>query len=221
MRFTDRTEAGRKLAEQLLHYRDRPDVVVLALPRGGVPVAYEVATALNAPLDVFLVRKLGVPGQEELALGALASGGVRVLNEQVINALKLRPDVIDRVTEREMEEMGRRERLYRGDHPARPVHGWTVILVDDGLATGATMRAAVAALRERGPARVIVAVPVAAASAGEELRREADEVVCAYTPEPLRAIGLWYENFDQTADEEVRDLLIRAANKLTVKAGGA
>jgi predicted phosphoribosyltransferase len=221
MRFADRTEAGRKLAEQLLHYRDRPDVVVLALPRGGVPVAYEVATALNAPLDVFVVRKLGVPGQEELALGALASGGVRILNEQVINALKLRPDVIDRVTARESEELERREQVYRGDHPARPVHDWTVILVDDGLATGATMRAAVAALREREPARIIVAVPVAASQACEELRREADEVVCAYTPEPLRAIGLWYENFDQTPDEEVRDLLIRAANKLTVKAGGA
>jgi putative phosphoribosyl transferase len=218
MRFRDRAEAGQALAEQLQAYSDRPDVVVLALPRGGVPVAYEVATRLNAPLDVFLVRKLGVPGREELAMGALATGGVRVLNESVIAHLHIADDAIEAATERERAELERREHFYRGEHPARPVHGWTVILVDDGLATGSTMRAAVAALRERGPARVIVAVPAGAPEACDDLRAEVDEIVCVHTPDDFRAVGLWYENFEQTTDEEVRDLLIRAAHKLTVTA---
>jgi putative phosphoribosyl transferase len=218
MRFRDRVEAGQALAERLAAYSDRPDVVVLALPRGGVPVAYEVATKLNAPLDVFLVRKLGVPGREELALGALATGGVRVLNESVIGHLRIPADVVAAVTERERAELERREHFYRGEHPARPVHDWTVILVDDGLATGSTMRAAVAALRERQPARVIVAVPVAAPDACDDLRGEVDEIVCVHTPDEFRAVGQWYENFEQTADEEVRDLLIHAAHKLTVTA---
>lgn len=217
IKFRDRIEAGQVLAEKLSAYRDRPDVVVLALPRGGVPVAYEVATRLNAPLDVFLVRKLGVPGQEELAMGAIATGGTRVLNENVVQHFGITDDVIEEVTARERKELEERERLYRGDHPARPVQGWTVILVDDGLATGSTMRAAVAALRTRRPARIIVAVPVAAPEACDELSREVDEIVCAMMPKPFAAVGLWYENFSQTTDAEVHDLLIRAAHKLTVK----
>jgi predicted phosphoribosyltransferase len=210
MLFRDRFEAGRVLAEHLMQYADRPDVLVLALPRGGVPVAFEVARALHAPLDIFLVRKLGAPGREELAMGALATGGVRVLNHDVVRALGIPDDIIDRVAAQERRELVRREHLYRGDRPPPVVRGRTVILVDDGLATGSTMRAAVAALRQQHPARIVVAVPVGAPETCAELQDEADEAVCAHTPEPFYAVGLWYEDFSQTIDEEVRVLLERA-----------
>ncbi|MCZ7573896.1 MAG: phosphoribosyltransferase [Ardenticatenaceae bacterium] len=208
--FRDRFEAGRVLATELAEYANRPDVLVLALPRGGVPVAFEVAGELNVPLDVFLVRKLGVPGHEELAMGAIASGGTRVLNREVVRALNVPPNVIDRVGAAEQGELERRERLYRGDSPRPDVSGRIVILVDDGLATGATMRAAVAALRKQNPARIVVAVPTAAPETCNEFRDEVDEIICAITPEPFYAVGLWYEDFSQTTDEEVRDLLERA-----------
>jgi putative phosphoribosyl transferase len=211
--FRDRAEAGRVLAEQLAAYADRPDVIVLALPRGGVPVGYEVAQALHAPLDVFLVRKLGVPGHEELAMGAVATGGVRVLNEQVVRALHIPEQVIDAVARWELEELARRERLYRGDRPPPDVHGRTVILVDDGLATGATMLAAVGALRQQQPAGIVVAVPIASRDTCELLRDEVDDVICAATPDPFYAVGLWYENFEQLTDEEVRELLSRASGR--------
>jgi putative phosphoribosyl transferase len=211
MLFRDRADAGRQLAARLEGYANRPDVLVLALPRGGVPIGYEVARALQAPLDVFLVRKLGVPGHEELAMGALATGGVRVLNEDVVRALGIPEDVIDEVAAGQQQELGRRERAYRDDRPVAEVRGRTVILVDDGLATGSTMRAAVAALRQRRPARIVVAVPVGSADTCAELREEADEVVCARTPEPFYAVGLWYDDFAQTTDDEVRDLLAQAA----------
>ena len=210
-RFRDRREAGQVLARELTAYAGRPDVVVLALPRGGVPVAYEVARALGAPLDVFVVRKLGVPGHEELAMGAVATGGVRVLNDQVVGALGIPPSVIEAVAAWQQQELARRERLYRGDRPPPDVRGRTVILVDDGLATGSTMRAALAALRRQQPARLVVAVPTAAPETCDELRAEADDVVCATTPEPFHSVGLWYEDFSQTTDEEVRELLERAA----------
>jgi predicted phosphoribosyltransferase len=208
--FEDRSEAGQILASKLSKYANRPDVIVLALPRGGVPVGYEVARALNAPLDVFIVRKLGVPGYEELAMGAVATGGVRVLNEQVVNNLNIPDSVIDAVADWETEEIRRREERYRGDEPPPDVHGKTVILVDDGLATGATMLAALKALRQQRPARIVVAVPTAAPDTCEQMRAEADEAVCAITPEPFYAVGLWYENFSQTTDEEVRELLAAA-----------
>jgi predicted phosphoribosyltransferase len=214
MRFRDRADAGRHLAARLRAYAGRPDVLVLALPRGGVPVAYEVARALHAPLDVFLVRKLGLPGHEELAMGAIATGGVRVLNEQVVQGLGVPDEVIDEVTGAELRELQRREREYRDDRPAPDVRGRTVILVDDGLATGSTMRAAAAALRRLGPARVVVAVPVGAAATCAELQEVADAVVCAATPEPFYAVGMWYEDFSQTTDDEVRELLARAAEQL-------
>jgi predicted phosphoribosyltransferase len=209
--FHDRREAGRVLAAELAEFAGRPAVVVLALPRGGVPVAFEVARALGAPLDVFLVRKLGVPGHEELAMGAIASGGVRYVNEHVVRALRITPQVLDGVTAAEQAELSRRERAYRDDRPPVEVHGRTAILVDDGLATGASMRAAVVAVRQAGPAEVVVAVPTAAASSCDDLRDVADRVVCARTPEPFHAVGLWYEDFTQTTDDEVRDLLARAA----------
>jgi erythromycin esterase-like protein/predicted phosphoribosyltransferase len=207
--FRNRREAGRLLAAKLAAYANRPDVLVLALPRGGVPVAYEVAGALGAPLDVFLVRKLGVPGHEELAMGAVATGGVRVLNDQVVGALRIPDYVIEAVAAQEQLELTRRERLYRGGRPPPDVHGRTVILVDDGLATGATMHAAIKALRQQQPARIVVAVPTASRQTCDELRAEVDEVICAITPEPFHAVGLWYEDFSQTTDEEVRDLLAR------------
>ena len=210
MMFLDRRDAGRMLAKQLAALAGRDDVLVLGLPRGGVPVAFEVAAALRAPLDVFVVRKLGVPGQEELAMGALASGGLRVLNQDVVRTLGISLETVDAVARRESEELMRRERLYRGDRPAPEPAGKTVILIDDGLATGSTMRAAAAALRQRGPARVIVAVPVAARQTCEQLRREVDELVCAATPSPFLAVGQWYAEFGQTSDEEVRELLRRA-----------
>jgi putative phosphoribosyl transferase len=208
--FRDRADAGRRLAEKLVESAGDPDVLVLALPRGGVPVAFEVARALDVPLDVFVVRKLGVPGHEELAMGAIASGGVRVLNEDVIQALHPPFRVIEAVAAREFQELGRRERAYRGDHPAIDVHGKVVILVDDGLATGSTMRAAVKALRRLGPDRIVVAVPTAAPSTCAELGLEADECICCITPDPFYAVGVWYEDFSQTTDREVRDLLERA-----------
>jgi putative phosphoribosyl transferase len=209
--FRDRTEAGRRLAEALMHYKGRSDVLVLALPRGGVPVAYEVARALGAPLDVFVVRKLGVPGQPEVAMGAIATGNVRVLNREVVTALGIPPQMIDTVAEREHVELERRERAYREGRPAPAVAGRIVILVDDGLATGATMRAAAVALKALKPARVVVAVPTAAREACDDFRSEVDEVVCAETPPLFGAVGLWYEDFSETSDEEVRDLLTRAA----------
>jgi putative phosphoribosyl transferase len=210
MLFMDRSEAGRVLASKLGRYAGRDDVVVLALPRGGVPVGYEVARALGAPLDVFLVRKLGVPGHEELAMGAIASGGVRVLNEDVVRELRMPPEAIDAVAEREQGELERREQAYRDGRPFPQVRDRIVILVDDGLATGSTMRAAVAALRQQGPGRIVVAVPVGAADTCRDLRAEADEVVCARQPDPFFAVGAWYRDFSQTTDEEVRELLYRA-----------
>jgi putative phosphoribosyl transferase len=205
--FRDRVEAGDVLAARLGHYAGRDDVLVLALPRGGVPVGARVAKALGAPLDVFVVRKLGVPGHEELAMGAIASGGVRVHNEEVVSKLRLDDATIERVAEAEERELARREHRYREQRPPPELAGRVVILVDDGLATGSTMRAAVAAARRLGPARVVVAVPTAPASTCVELRDEADEVVCATTPRPFRAVGYSYRSFPQTSDEEVRDLL--------------
>jgi putative phosphoribosyl transferase len=211
MIYKDRIEAGRRLAERLGDYADREDVLVLALPRGGVPVAFEVARALRAPLDIFLVRKLGVPGHEELAMGAIATGGVRVLNEDVVQYLQIPGEVIDAVAADEQRELERRESVYRDNRPQLNVRGKTVILVDDGLATGSTMRAAAAALRKQQPERIVVAVPVSAAQTCDEYRMGVDEIICAMTPEPFHGVGLWYEDFSQTTDEEVRDLLARAA----------
>ena len=198
------------LAERLTEYAHRPDVIVLALPRGGVPVAAQVAARLGVPLDVFLVRKLGVPGHEELAMGAIASGGVRVINTDVTRALRIPDEVIDRVAEIEARELERRERLYRDNRPFPGLENKIVILIDDGLATGSTMRAAARAVREQHPSRLVVAVPVAAGDTCEALAREVDAVVCAFTPEPFHAVGQWYEEFSQTTDEEVRELLARA-----------
>jgi len=209
-RFRDRREAGRVLAAGLSAYANRPDVRVLALPRGGVPVGAEVASALGAPLDVFVVRKLGVPGHEEYALGAIATGGVRVLNEDVVRALRIPDRVIDALAAREQEELARRERVYRGHRPPLDVRGRTVILVDDGLATGATMHAAIRALRQQQPARIVVAVPTASPETCAELKTEVDDIICATTPDPFYAVGLWYEDFSQTTDEEVRELLARS-----------
>jgi len=210
MLFRNRTDAGRRLARQLERYADRADVVVLALPRGGVPVGFEIARALKVPLDVFLVRKLGVPGQEELAMGALASGGVRVINEGLVRRLGVPAATIEEVAAREEQELARRERAYRGGNPPFPVAGRTVILVDDGLATGASLQAAAMALKRQGPARIVAAVPVGAAETCAELRDMVDEIVCAETPEPFWAVGNWYDDFSQTTDEEVRSLLARA-----------
>ena len=211
--FPNRAEAGRLLAEKLENYVDRSDVVVLGLPRGGVPVAYEVAQRLGAPLDVFVVRKLGVPGFEELAAGAIASGGVRVLNEDVVRALPNADQLIESVTEKETVELERREQTYRDGRPAPELRDRAVILVDDGLATGATMRAAVAALRQRGVAKIVVAAPVGAPDTCRELEQEADETICAIAPEFFQAVGQYYEDFSQTSDEEVRELLSRAAQR--------
>lgn len=210
MQYRNRKEAGRKLANKLKSYTNRADVLVLALPRGGVPVAFEVAQALQASLDIFLVRKLGLPGHEELAMGAIASGGVRVINENVVNSFDVPDRIIDAVAEREQQELERRERLYRDGRPGFDVRGRTVILIDDGLATGSTMRAAAIALRQQAPAAIVVAVPVAADTTCDELRSEVDDIICAYTPAPFYAVGLWYEDFAQTTDEEVRALLAQA-----------
>jgi predicted phosphoribosyltransferase len=213
MLYRDRADAGRELARKLYSYRDRDDVIVLGLPRGGVPVAFEVAQSLRAPLDVFVVRKLGTPGQPELAMGAIASGGVRVLNDEVLKALNIPSAMIEQVAQIEAEELGRREQQYRGNRPAADVRGKTVILVDDGLATGSTMRAAAAALRQAGAQKIVVAVPVAAEASCEILRREVDELVCGAMPEPFWAVGEWYRDFEQTSDEEVRALLEMSERK--------
>jgi predicted phosphoribosyltransferase len=209
-RFRDREDAGRVLASLLRHHAGDPRVLVLALPRGGVPVGFEIAKALGAPLDVFVVRKLGVPGHEELAVGAIASGRVLVLNDDVVQALRITREVIDAVAAQEGRELERRERAYRGDRPPVDPSGKIVILVDDGLATGATMRAAVRALRDRGAEQLVVAVPTAAPRTCDDFRHEVDEIVCAMTPEPFDAVGLWYEDFSQTTDDEVQELLERA-----------
>ena len=206
--FRDRHQAGQALAAKLAHFRGRDDLLVLALPRGGVAVAYEVARALDAPLDIFVVRKLGFPGHEEYAMGAIASGGVRVMNREL--SAQVPPAVVEAVVEREQAELERREHLYRGDRPALDIRGRTVIVVDDGLATGSTMRAAVQAIRQQQPAQLVVAVPVGAEETCRELRREVDAVTCATSPEPFHAVGLWYEDFPQASDEEVHSLLDRA-----------
>lgn len=206
-RFRNRGDAGRQLAALLGNYAGRQDLIVLGLPRGGVPVAAEVAQALGAPLDLFLVRKLGVPGQPELAFGAIATGGVRILNPSVIGTLRITEREIEEVAARELAELTRRERAYRGDRPPPNLHGACVILVDDGLATGASMRAAVTAVRQQGPAWIVVAVPAAAPESCEEFRALVDDVICAITPQPFAAVGLWYEDFSPTTDEEVQRLL--------------
>jgi putative phosphoribosyl transferase len=213
--FSNRTEAGRLLAEKLVKYAGRTDVIVLGLPRGGVPVAYEVAKRLRVPLDVFIVRKLGVPGFEELAVGAIASGGVRVLNQDVLRALPNADETIESVTARETAELERREQSYRDGRPAPELRDRIVILVDDGLATGATMRAALKALRQRGAAKIVVAVPVGPPDTCREFEDQADEVICASEPEFFQAVGQYYEDFSQISDDEVRELLARAAQKLT------
>jgi len=215
-RFSDRREAGERLAERLRDYAGRPDVLVLALPRGGVPVGFVVAETLRLPLDVFVVRKLGVPGQEELAMGALASGGVRVLDDELIRMAGVSSHDIERATAAATDELLRQEVRYRGERPFPELRDKTVILVDDGLATGSTMRAGVRALRAQRPAAIIVAVPVGAPETCEALRAVADDVVCIETPEPFRAVGLWYEDFSQTTDEEVHTLLDRARHAAPV-----
>jgi predicted phosphoribosyltransferase len=219
--FQGRRDAGRVLASLLQHYRGRDDVIVLALPRGGVPVAYEVARALGAPLDVFLVRKLGVPGHEELAMGAIASGGVIVLEDDVVRGLDIPPEVIQRVADQEARELERRERAYRGDRPFPNLAGKVVILVDDGLATGSSMRAAIQAVRSRRPARIVVAVPAAPESTCRELEHEVDEVICAVTPAPFFAVGQAYWDFTQTTDDEVRALLRSAEDERLTGVTGA
>ena len=211
MQFRNRVEAGQELAKRLTNYANRPDVLVLALPRGGVPVGYEVAQALNAPLDVFIVRKLGVPGHEELAMGAIASGGVRVLNGSVVRSLGIPDETIDAVAAREWRELERRERAYHDDRLAPDIHGHTVILVDDGIATGSTMKAAIEALRQLEASRIVVAVPTAALSTVREMCPDVDELVTVMTPADFSGVGQWYEDFSQTTDDEVRELLERAA----------
>jgi putative phosphoribosyl transferase len=210
--FQDRTHAGQVLAGRLSHYSERRDVLVLALPRGGVPVAYEVASALHAPLDVFLVRKLGLPGREEFAMGAIASGGIRVINPQ-IEHLSVSEETIDEVAQRELKELERREGIYRGSRPPLNVIERTVILIDDGLATGSTMHAAVMALKLQKPQSIVVAVPVGAIETCAVFQSEVDELVCVMTPDPFYAVGLWYEHFPQITDEEVCALLERAAEE--------
>ncbi|HKY29533.1 MAG TPA: phosphoribosyltransferase [Pyrinomonadaceae bacterium] len=211
--FKNRSEAGRFLAQKLAEYANNPNVIVLALPRGGVPVAYEVAQTLQVPLDIFVVRKLGVPGYDELAMGAIATGGIRILNPRVVDYLDISNDVIDLVAAREERELQRRERLYRGTRPALDARARTVIIVDDGMATGSTMRAAVRALRQQQPEKIIVAVPVGARETCESFGKEVDTMcVCAITPEPFDGVGLWYRDFEQTSDEEVQQLLERVTS---------
>jgi putative phosphoribosyl transferase len=214
-RFRDRPEAGRLLASQLVRYVSRPNLLILALPRGGVPVAFEIARALHAPLEIFLVQKLGVPGQEELAMGAVASGNVRVLQSDVVGAFGIPQSVIEAVTAEEIRELARRERAFRGDRPNPQVRGRDIILVDDGLATGSTMHAAVTALKQQDPERIVVAVPVASSEACDEFKSEVDEVICLRTPASFYAVGLWYETFPQLTDEEVRQFLRKADESLT------
>jgi predicted phosphoribosyltransferase len=217
MRYRDRREAGRMLADRLRHFAGHQDVIVLALPRGGVPVAFEVAMAIGAPLDVFMVRKLGLPGHPEFALGAIASGGIRIVNDDVIRYYRIPAAAIDQIAGAEQQELERRERAYRGARPPLNLEGRVVILVDDGLATGSTMRAAVVAVRRQLPSQIVVAAPVGARQACGALDQVADEVVCAMTPEPFRAVGLWYQNFEQTTDDEVRRLLATAAAEPPMK----
>jgi predicted phosphoribosyltransferase len=212
--FKDRRDAGRKLAQKLSAYAKQQNMLILALPRGGVPVAYEVALALGVPLDIFLVRKLGLPGREELAIGAIASGGIRVLNSDIVRMLSIPDEVVNFVARRELQELQRRERLYRGNRPSPELRDQGVILIDDGLATGASMRAAVAGLRAQHPARIVVAVPAAAAETCDAFRSEVDEVICALTPEPFHGVSRWYEDFSQVTDEEVRTLLEEANRQL-------
>ena len=209
-RFTDRVDAGRRLADALKDYEGRDDIVVYGLPRGGVPVAAEVAMALGAPLDVLIVRKLGVPGQPELAMGAVASGGVRVLNDEILRQIHVSDEQIDRITEEQRREVREREERFRGDAEVPEVQGKTALVIDDGIATGSTMRASVEALRELGPEEIVVAVPVASYSACDDMEEVADAVVCLETPSPFHAVGAWYENFDQTTDAEVKQLLEQA-----------
>jgi predicted phosphoribosyltransferase len=217
-RFRDRVEAGRRVAELLSGYAGRDDVIVLALPRGGVPVGYEVAKALGAPLDVLVVRKLGVPGHEEFAMGAIASGGLLVLDQDLVRRLGIGRAEIERTVAAELRELERREAAYRDGREPPQLEGKTVILVDDGLATGSTMRAAALAVRQANPARIVVAVPVAAAQTCDEFRDVVDEIVCALTPQPFQAVGLWYDDFSQTSDDEVRALLSEAAEQVASSA---
>jgi len=214
MRFTDRRDAGRVLARKLSAYAGHTDVIVLALPRGGVPVGYEVALALHTPLDIFIVRKLGLPGREELAIGAIASGGIRVLNNDIIRVLNVPEEVINIVARNELQELQRRERNYRGESPAPEVRDRKVILIDDGLATGASMRAAVTGVRAQHPARIIIAVPAASPEMCDAFEFEVDEMVCGMTPEPFYGLSRWYEDFSQTTDEEVRMFLKEANHQL-------
>lgn len=219
MIYRNRSDAGKYLAAQLAKYANRNDVLVLALPRGGVPVGFEVARALHAPLDIFLVRKLGVPGHEELAMGAISTGGVRVLNEDTVDYLRIPANVIEAVAANELRELERREHAYRGDRPEPDVREKTVILTDDGLATGSSMRAAAAGLRQQNPDRIVVAVPVSAAQTCDQYRMGVDEIICAKTPEPFYGVGMWYEDFSQTTDEEVRVLLGKAEAGYAADAG--
>ena len=212
--FDDRTAAGKALAEELSDFAERDDVLVLALPRGGVPVAFEIAHHLHAPLDIMLVRKLGTPGHQELAMGAIASGGIIVMNKGIVLQLDITQQAIDRVVDQERQELRRREGVYRGDRAPSPIAGQTVILVDDGIATGATMRAAVAAIKQQIPAYLIVAAPTAAADTYQTIAGEVDQIVCLATPEPYFAVGNWYQNFDQTSDAEVCTLLKRSAGAI-------
>jgi len=209
--FNDRVDAGKKLAKKLSEYANRSDVIILALPRGGVPVAFEVAKELNVKMDVFIVRKLGVPGNEELAMGAIASDNIRVLNEDVIRSFQIPQSVIDEVAVNELRELERRERLYRGNRPKPDISGSTVILIDDGLATGATMRAAAAAVKTKNPAKIVIAVPTAASDTCRAFENEVDKTICVATPEPFYGVGAWYEDFSQTTDKEVCELLNKAA----------
>jgi putative phosphoribosyl transferase len=211
MLFEDRLDAGRRLAQRLQEFANRDDILVLALPRGGVPVGFEVSRALHAPLDIFVVRKLGVPGYEEFAMGAVASGGFHILNPDAVNGLNVLPEQIDSILVRESRELERREQLYRGNRPPLDVCGKAIIVVDDGLATGSTMRAAVLALRQRNPSRIVVAVPVSALSTCRDLEKEAEDVVCLYTPFNFHAVGQWYRKFAQTTDAEVHDFLNRSS----------
>lgn len=211
--FKDRRDAGRKLAQKLSAYANRSDVIVLALPRGGVPVAYEVALALNAPLDIFTVRKLGLPGHEELAMGAIASGGARVINQDVVRTFSIPQGVVEAVAKQELKELERRERAFRGDREMREIHDRTAILIDDGLATGASMQAALMGLRARDPARIVVAVPTAPLETCEAFQPLVDEMICATTPEPFYGVGQWYEDFSQVTDEQVQTLLEQASQQ--------
>lgn len=213
-RFDDRIEGGKVLAAKLSEYKNREDVVILALPRGGAPVAFEVANTLNAPIDVFVVRKLGVPGQEELAFGAIASGGITVFNESLVHALRIPDSLIEKIIENEQKELERREKLYRGNRSPLELKEKTVIIVDDGLATGATMRAAIAAIRTLNPKQIIVAAPIASRDTCNDIMQKSNDLcICAITPEPFYGVGMWYRNFDQTTDEEVQNLLAYAENR--------